>query len=143
MAGIGNTVPKDPSQRARRNKDHVVGRVVEAEPCPQPELPGDVEWPARTYQFWGVWGQSPLTDEFTAADWDYMIDTAFVHARFWNGDIKAAAELRLRLAKVGATAEDRARLRITFARADDAEKHEPTEQMTQEEYKGLRLAAGA
>lgn len=141
MAGIGPE-PKDPSVRVRHGGKEVM-RTITAEPSPQPELPEGIAWPQRTVEFWEVWGRSPLTDEFTEADWDFMVDTAAVHARFWNGDGKAAAELRLRLAKVGATAEDRARLRITFARADGAEKPVATEQMTQEDYKGLRLAAGA
>lgn len=39
----------------------------------------------------------------------------------WAGDTKLAGELRLRVAKFGATPEDRARLKIQFAAADEAE----------------------
>ncbi|MCS5487384.1 hypothetical protein NY588_09620 [Curtobacterium flaccumfaciens pv. beticola] len=68
-----------------------------------------------------MWATSPLSLDFTATDWSELRDTALIHARYWNGDIKLAAELRLRTAKFGATPEDRARLRITFAQADEAE----------------------
>ena len=130
MAGRGPQ-PKDPSRRARANKDPIALRVITAEPVVQPELPSfEVEvngelvefvWPARTVQWWGMWADSPLSAEFTATDWSELLDTAVLHARFWRGDVKLAAELRLRVAKFGATPEDRARLRITFAQADDAE----------------------
>jgi hypothetical protein len=81
-----------------------------------------MEWPAQTVAWWRMWDESPLSAEFTANDWSELMDTALIHARLWSGDIKAAAELRLRVAKFGATPEDRARLRITFAQADQADE---------------------
>jgi hypothetical protein len=51
-----------------------------------------------------------------------LLDTAVIHGLFWRGDVKLAGELRLRIAKHGATQEDRARLRITFAAADVADE---------------------
>ncbi|NII42121.1 hypothetical protein E9228_002779 [Curtobacterium flaccumfaciens] len=98
---------------------------------PQPELPTisveedgglrEFRWPAITREWWDMWATSPLSLDFTATDWSELRDTALIHARYWNGDIKLAAELRLRTAKFGATPEDRARLRITFAQAEEAE----------------------
>jgi hypothetical protein len=130
MAGRGPQ-PKDPNRRARRNKDAVALRVIHAEPVPQPDLPDfEIEkdgklvefvWPSRTVEWWRMWGDSPLSSEFTATDWSELLDTAVIHARFWRGDVRLAGELRLRVAKFGATPEDRARLRITFAQADEAE----------------------
>lgn len=64
-------------------------------------------------------GESPLAAEYTETDWAFLMDTAYLHAQYWKGDIKVAAELRLRVAKFGATPEDRARLRIQFAVADN------------------------
>jgi hypothetical protein len=66
-----------------------------------------------------------LSVAFTATDWSELMDTTVLHAQFWSGDTKVAPELRLRVAKFGATAEDRARLRITFAHADDADAKRP------------------
>jgi hypothetical protein len=138
MAGRG-PAPKDPKKRARTNSDPVALRVITAEPIAQPDLPEfDVQvevdgelasrrfvWPARTREWWQMWDASPLSTEFTSTDWSELLDTALLHARFWNGDHKVAGELRLRVAKFGATPEDRARLRITFAAADDAEEKRP------------------
>ncbi|MGC0365017.1 hypothetical protein ABH922_003001 [Rhodococcus sp. 27YEA15] len=135
MAGRGPQ-PKDPSKRARSNKDPLGLRVIHAEPVDQPDLPEfDIQvkvdgeliaqtfvWPERTREWWRMWADSPLSAEFTSTDWSELLDTAVLHARFWNGDVKMAGELRLRVAKFGATPEDRARLRITFAQADEADE---------------------
>lgn len=155
MAGRG-PAPKDPSRRARSNKEPVPYRVITAEPVEQPELPDfDVEiavdgeiiaqkfkWPERTRDWWRMWAESPLSAEFTSTDWSELLDTAVLHARFWRGDVKLAGELRLRVAKFGATPEDRARLRITFAQADEAEEKRGDSGggSARSRYKGLRLA---
>lgn len=110
-------------------------RVITAAPVAQPDLPSfdiqvethgafttqEFSWPERTRQWWQMWADSPLSADFTSTDWSELLDTALLHARLWNGDIKVAAELRLRTAKYGATPEDRARLRIQFAHADEAD----------------------
>lgn len=135
MAGRGPQ-PKDPSKRARTNSDPMGLRVYTAEPVVQPELPEfDVQveadgqllaqrfvWPEATRRWWAVWGDEPMARDFTATDWDFLLDTALLHAKVWGfGDLKLLPELRLRVAKMGATSEDRARLRITYAQADEAE----------------------
>lgn len=150
MAGRGPR-PKDSDKRARTNSDPVPLRVIKAEPFEQPDLPDfhveqdgelvEFAWPARTREWWRMWADSPLSADFTQTDWDFLLDTALLHARYWQGDVKVAGELRLRVAKFGATPEDRARLRITFAHADEAEERQPSasgEAMSR--YQGLRLA---
>jgi hypothetical protein len=77
-----------------------------------PDLPGGIEWPVVTLAWWETWRRSPQAAAFTDTDWDFLVDTALLHARFWAGDEKVAGELRLRVAKFGATPEDRARLRM-------------------------------
>ena len=52
-----------------------------------------------------------------------MLDTALLHADFWLGDRSVEAGLRLRVAKFGATPEDRLRLRIAVG--ETAEKAQP------------------
>lgn len=134
MAGRG-PAPKDPSRLAGHGAQRAreAGlRVIAATPVAQPELPTlwveqdgelvSISWPARTQQWWQMWGDSPLSAEFTATDWSELLDTARLHALFWMGRTSVAAELRLRVAKFGATPEDRARLRITFAAADEADE---------------------
>lgn len=131
MAGKGPT-PKDSSTRARRNKDAMGMRIITVTPTEQPRLPTiyhtndegqqkRFNWPTVTKRWWKMWGESPLADDFTANDWSELLDTALLHARVWQGEFRFASELRLRVAKFGATPEDRARLRITFALADEVE----------------------
>ena len=105
-------------------------RVLEARVCPQPELPEVMptggDWPEQTVDWWDMWGESPLSAEFTANDWAELLDAALLHARLWGlGDVKVAAELRQRMANFGATPADRARLRIQFATADTVEAKAP------------------
>ncbi len=133
MAGKG---PRPKNNSVRRNAATDSGlRVYTAPPVVQPELPPlfatnpqtgrrrRVAWPAATKKWWATWGDEPMSADFTATDWDFLLDTALLHAKVWGeGDLKLLAELRLRVAKMGATAEDRARLRITYAAADEADE---------------------
>lgn len=128
MAGRG-PAPKDPSKRARTNSDPMGMRVYTADRVTQPDLPeltvaGEPwVWPEATRQWWATWGAEPLARDFAATDWDFLLDTALIHAKVWgDGDLKLLPELRLRVAKMGATGEDRARLRITYAQADEADE---------------------
>lgn len=127
--------PKDPSTRARRNKDVVQLRVVDATPVRRPELPNftvqvtidgelvtqEFVWPEMTRQWWAALDQHPLAREFIEADWSYLMETARVHAAFWLGDVRVAGELRMRESKYGFTPEDRIKLRISLAVATEAE----------------------
>lgn len=73
-----------------------------------------------------MWGESAQAELFSSTDWDFLIDTALLHQTLWNyGDLSVLPELRLRVAKFGATLEDRARLRIQFAEADEADRKRP------------------
>lgn len=135
MPGGRGPAPKDPKRRARTNAEPIPIRIIHADPVQQPELPDfDVEvneggeittaafkWHPRTREWWRMWAESPLSAEFTQSDWDFLLDTAMLHTRYWMGQMAAASELRLRVAKFGATPEDRARLRIVFASAEDAD----------------------
>lgn len=124
MAGRG-PAPKDPSRRARRNEKPTPAMVVRFEPAGQPNLPAKMpngeKWPPRTRAWWKLWAESPLSANFGTTDWSELLDTAALHGAFWSGDLKLANELRLRVAKFGATPEDRARLQIQFAQADEAD----------------------
>lgn len=127
--------PKELGTKAGRSPDKVPFRIVGLPEVPQPELPEKgfrvlvdgvvkrVKFPPETVQWWEHWEQSILNDGFTTHDWDYLLDTARVHAMHHLGlDNKAAGELRQRLAKFGTTPEDRARLRIVTVTADTAEE---------------------
>jgi hypothetical protein len=118
MAGTG-PAPKDPSKRARTNADPIPATKLAFVPGEQPELPvlTDGFWHPMTREWWKVWGDAAQADTFTETDWMVLLETALLHHMFWNGDMKVAGELRLRVA--GATPEDRARLRMVFADADE------------------------
>lgn len=87
-----------------------------------------------------MWRASPQAEHFSSTDWDFLLDTALIHARLWSGESSAATELRLRVAKFGATPEDRSRLRMQFAQADEADGQSPaSEQAARGRYAALRV----
>jgi hypothetical protein len=85
---------------------------LHGDPLPEDVL-GDETWHPRTVAWWKTWRESPLAQNFTGTDWDFLLDTALMHHTMWSkGKWEFAAELRLRAAKFGATPEDRMRLKI-------------------------------
>lgn len=125
MAGMG-PAPKDPSQRARRNKD-VVGTIrLPFQPYTPPDLPAGIEWHPVTARLWDVWRESPMSKIMGETDWAYLLDTMLMHNAMWSkGRWEFAAEVRLRLAQFGATPLDRMRLRIQWADADQKDATVP------------------
>lgn len=120
-------------------------KIVESDPVPQPDLPKRMPngepWPQITRAWWRMWGSDPLAAEFRATDWSELRDTAAIHGAYWSGDLKLAGELRLRTQQFGATAESRARLRIQYAAADEADEKRRASKSAADvrgAYKGLR-----
>jgi hypothetical protein len=111
MAGRG-PAPKDPSEVRRRNVSPELVLVAADDQVRGPELPDGYEWPEETRAWWQHWRESPQSQVFIDTDWSFLLDTALLHADLWLGDLSVAGELRLRVAKFGATAEDRRRLRL-------------------------------
>ena len=150
MGGMG-PAPKPEGRKARRNKDGIPQTVLRWERAEAPELPDfrierdeqlvEFVWPERTREWWQMWIDSPQAEHFGSTDWDFLLDTALIHARFWSGDLSVAAELRLRVAKHGATMEDRARLRMAFAEADGADGGQGSSgaEAAKERYAKLRV----
>lgn len=112
MAGRGPARNPDRSQVRRGNIEPPPVVVVADGRKYGPELPDTFEWPKATLEWWDIWRSSPQASTFTDTDWSFLLDTAVLHGEFWSGARSLAAELRLRVAKFGATPEDRARLRI-------------------------------
>lgn len=138
MAGRGSP-PKPASRRARSNKDPIPTtalRLVRATAPALPDLGYDkdglkIEWHERTVNWWMIWSRSELARDFTETDWSFLLDTALMHHAMWSkGQWTLAAEVRLRVAKYGATPEDRARLRITFADADEKDEKRGARQVS-------------
>lgn len=112
MPGRG-PAPKPDAERRRRNKPAIPTTVVSGDgEVRGPALPAGYDWPAPTRAWWETWRSSPQATTFTDTDWGFLLDTALLHAELWAGNAACASELRLRVAKFGATPEDRARLRM-------------------------------
>lgn len=139
MAGRGPQ-PKANDRKVRRNKDGIPATILRFTHASAPELPDDIEWHPRTRDWWVMWAESPQAESFTATDWSFLLDTALMHNAMWaKGRWEFASELRLRVAKFGATPEDRARLRMVFADADEKdEKRAARRPASRETYGSLR-----
>lgn len=121
MAGRG-PAPKADGERRRRNKPAAPMTVVAGDGQVRgPELPGGYDWPAPTRGWWETWRSCAQASTFTETDWGFLMDTALLHAELWAGNAAVASELRLRVAKFGATPEDRLRLRLSIESPETAE----------------------
>jgi hypothetical protein len=87
-----------------------------------PDLPENYDWPAQTLVFWENWRHSAQARDMTPTDWDFMLDTAMLHAELWSGNGAVASELRLRVAKFGATIEDRQRMKMAIVEPEQTKK---------------------
>lgn len=85
-------------------------------------------WHPITRKWWDSWRESPQAQRMlTEPDWLFLLDTALMHHQMWsNGRWDFAAEVRLRVAKFGATPEDRARLKFTIELPDQYEVGDPS-----------------
>lgn len=171
--GLRGPAPKNPESQANKSRaaaEKAKLRVVKSDPVEPPSLPRHMpvrnpeygkmddegilidpgapewlEWPEQTRYWWDCWINDPLTDDYRHSDWLDLLDCATVHGRLWSGEGGAAAELRLRMCKHGATREDRAKLRIVFATADmteaRADKFLPPARSARERRGGLHPVA--
>jgi hypothetical protein len=138
MAGRG-PAPKTTASRqrdlAKREAQIVV--ITPDDELRGPDLPAHMTWPSQTAAWWLTWRKSPLAKTFTTTDWDFLLDTALLHAELWSGNGSVAAELRLRVAKFGATPEDRLRLRLTIDQDAEASQAKPATVMTRQRKQRL------
>lgn len=112
MAGRG------PAPKGTRSRDRDTPDFEELEaPAPDklfgPELPEGIEWHVQTRALWDALRRSPLLEHEPDLGWQFLIDTALMHHEMWTrGKWEFASEVRLRVAKFGATPEDRMRLKV-------------------------------
>lgn len=121
MAGRG---PAPKGDRSRKRDTPVVeeleGGGLYGEPLPEGVLPDDEPWHPQTLRWWESIRRNPLLENEPEMGWQFLIDTALMHHRMWvTGRFELAGELRLRVAKFGATPEDRMRLKIKIAMPSD------------------------
>lgn len=82
-------------------------------PLPEGCLPDAEPWHPRTVKLWDALRRSPLLAEEPDLGWEFLLDTALMHHTMWTKQRwEFASEVRLRLAKYGATPEDRMRLKL-------------------------------
>jgi hypothetical protein len=125
MAGPGRA-PKQVLSRARdtARRQAEMTKVAQDGALRGPDLP-EYDWHPRTLAWWDTWRRSPLAQEFGQTDWDFLIDTAFLHSQMWGGEVRLAGEVRLRAAKFGATPEDRLRLKVQVDQEAEQVKKAP------------------
>ena len=74
----------------------------------KPELPDTADWPEQTLTWFDSWRDSPRTDSWDDSQWQYLIDTALVHAEIWgSGNTAMMGELRSRESYMGLTFDAR------------------------------------
>lgn len=144
MPGRG-PAPKDPKRRARANKDPIPARTIDADgvvgpqPLPDDLLPDGDDWHPATRRWWDRWCESPLAQTLLLVDWSELEACAVMHHEFMRKrTFTLASELRLRMAKFGSTPEDRARLRISIADADEKDAKRSPAQSARLRYGDLR-----
>ncbi|MDR1265921.1 MAG: hypothetical protein LBK42_10290 [Propionibacteriaceae bacterium] len=81
-----------------------------------------MDWHPMTKQWWEHWRRSPQAARMLSdPDWDFLLDTALMHHAMWrNQRWEFASEIRLRVAKFGATPEDRMRLKAEIESPEEA-----------------------
>ncbi|NAE18042.1 hypothetical protein [Enterococcus hirae] len=92
-------------------------------PLPEGVLPDGEEWHPQTLALWNALRSFPTLADEPALGWQFLIDTALMHHTMWTkGRWEFASEVRLRVAKYGATPEDRMRLKVKVEKpkTDDA-----------------------
>ena len=139
MAGRGPAPNPNARRRAGKAKEVAPATVIDAEPLPEPlgpPLPEEYEWPKRTRDWYDTWRRCEMARTFTVTDWQFLLDTAPLHVAAWEGSVAAAAELRLRVGKLGATPEDRLRLRMDAPRL----ARHVSSATVKDDHRGCRLA---
>lgn len=124
---INGPAPKANGDRERRNAPTFSDvRVVADGKLRGPRLPKEFTWCDRTREWWEVWRRSANAMVMTDTDWEHLLETALLHNMLWsgsapngreNGAVSAtqlAAEIRQRVTKLGATVEDRMKLRMSI-----------------------------
>ncbi len=131
--------PKDEDARVNRIPKRFDKTVIEQDETPVlrgPELPNlpNIHWCKMTKEWWETWRTSPQAKLMGETDWMYMFECAVAHNEIFRVRapkeralagttlIGLLAELRQRVAKFGATWEDRAKLQLQIEVPQSAEE---------------------
>lgn len=128
MAGRGPA----PKGKNARERDQVQLEALEVTgerfgpDLPEGVLPDGEDWHPQTRVFWESLRTFPLLKHEPDLGWQTLVDTALMHHIMWTkGRWEFASEIRLRVAKYGATPEDRMRLRIKVEFPADQKAGQP------------------
>jgi hypothetical protein len=121
-------VTRGPSPKPNATRRNVHEHAQELPPAARPgrELPralGVTSGGGK--RFWKTWSTAPQTATWVETDWAELEITTKLVDEFFKGDVKLAGEIRQRVAKWGATVEDRNRLRMKIEDSED----EPSEEV--------------
>ena len=98
----------------------------------KPNLPVHTEWPPETREWFKAWRDSPRTDTWDDAQWQYLFDTAVVHSLVYAAQqFQYLQELRVREQAMG----------LSFAPMAEAPKRAevtPIEQIRRRHAEGPR-----
>lgn len=133
-----------PKENAVRRNEHEY--AVELSPEAQPGRPLPKTLPVSTAgakRFWKTWSESPQSATWMETDWAELEITTLLVDELYKGETKLAGEIRQRVAKWGATNEDRARLRMKFEKQPEEDPESPSKgsevpDMDDDLYKRLR-----
>lgn len=116
----------DAARQAEMTELDYTGELFGPE-LPEGQLSDGVEWHPRTVALWQALRRNPLLRDEIELGWEFLLDTALMHHTMWTkGRWEFASEVRLRLAKYGATPEDRMRLKMKVKTPLDEQKATPT-----------------
>jgi hypothetical protein len=131
MSGRGR-VPKDPEMRVRRNKGPEIVELEADRADKPPELPGADGYREKTRNWYRTWCESPQRTQFLATDWQRLhmlaplVDAFFDPAKRPRERTALLAEIRLNEQKLGATPEDRLRLRWNLRPSASTSNRKPS-----------------
>lgn len=120
-----------PKENAQRRNKHEHAQTLSSSTTEGRALPPGLGIKsAGARRFWRTWATSPQAGAWAETDWAELEITVKLVDAFYQGDVKLAGEIRQRVAKWGATTEDRARLRMSLEdsedQADEPASVEPT-----------------
>jgi hypothetical protein len=144
MAGRG---PAPAPEKRRRNKAEPPAAVVVVDSgemhgpdLPAGVLPDDADWHPQTVALWNALRRNPLLADEPELGWQFLIDTALMHHTMWSkGRWEFASEVRLRVAKYGATPEDRMRLKVKITTPEKVDAPPDTPAGTTARRRNMRI----
>lgn len=106
--------PKPKENAVRRNRHEYAQTLSSSTTEGRALPPGLGIKTAGARRFWRTWATSPQATNWAETDWAELEITVKLADAFYAGDVKLAGEIRQRVAKWGATTEDRSRLRMSL-----------------------------